>query len=799
MKNSIKSCLLAAALFVLGACEESKTELPDAPAPVITADTPAAVPATGGPVAIAYRIADPREDAQLTASADAEWLRAPVVEAGTATFQADVYTGEEPRTATVTLSYPEAADVTVTVTQIPPQVARTVTFEIEIVSVSSRGVVVNCTPSDPEATYVGMAVHKEDFDKHDEDEQAIVDADIAYFREWWTILGDGNPDNALANMLRTGNMEDYDITLDKPESDYYFYAYGLTVEGEMTSPRIYKVPFRTIKPEPQECTFRFSIRPGISYTRVGVFPSSIYVSYHWDVMPKERFDAYGEDAAEKIVEEIKENIAAGGNQELFGDYVGYHNKKASYDDLTEGEQYVIFAFGCDGTGVVTTPLMKEEFTATYIDKQDCAFALAFKDIRASSFAVDITPTDEGTRWFAYTLPYEMLENYLSVEEMSEDVIDIMDEMAPGWTTGDEYVHTGRQYLSSYDILGDELYANTRQIVVAFGVNAQGSRTTDVSQNVVTTIAAGTPSTMVVEIEPRTWGYDSAEVTFTPSAKELYFFDIQPYEVYAESGSDEAFMDYLLFHYGVAGMTRYKMTVGQAKMTCENQLMPGTRYLGVAFGVDKEISTPLFKQEFTTGSVPMGGTATVTGLDLKIEDGDRYYASDPSRYAACKGKAVVTATATASAGAAGYYTACFDQVDEGMTDQQLTDLIVGYGDTEPTMYIAEWNRAVTFMALALDASGQAGAIRRQAVTPDKTQLAKAGIRAASRFGHTVTREILRTNAAWTTASAHKAQEGRTLNDAMQHTESRTRTYMRPDTGTMLAAPTAAARQLTDLRR
>ncbi|MFR2061830.1 MAG: hypothetical protein ACLS37_08240 [Alistipes sp.] len=45
-----------------------------------------------------------------------------------------------------------------------------------------------------------------------------------------------NPDNALANMLRTGNMEDYDITLDKPESDYYFYAYGLTVEGEMTSP-----------------------------------------------------------------------------------------------------------------------------------------------------------------------------------------------------------------------------------------------------------------------------------------------------------------------------------------------------------------------------------------------------------------------------------------------------------------------------------------------------------------------------------------------------------------------------------
>lgn len=797
MKNRLRSCLfLLATPFMLIACEKSATELPEAPKPLISAVTPATVPATGGEVVIAFTVANPRENGTLTAVSNATWLHSPTVEESKATFRADVYTGEESRTATVTLRYPEADDVTVTVTQTVPQAPRTLTLEIEVVSVSSRGVVINCTPSDLEATYVGMAVHKEDYDQYGDDEEVIIAHDIEYFQEWWSILGDGNPDNALPNMLRTGKMEDYDITLDTPEADYYFYAYGLSVDGEMTSPQIYKVPFRTTAPEKQQCTFRFSIRPGISYTRVGVYPSTIYVSYYWNVMPKTRFDAYGENAAEKIIEEIKEHIPAGSG---FGEYVGYHNKTASFDDLNDGEQYVIFAFGCDVTGTVTTPLMKEEFTATTLPKEECAFAFAFRDIRASSFAVTVTPTNDATRWFAYTLPYEMLENYPNAEQMSEDVIDIMEEMALGWATDEAYVHTGGSLLSSYDLLGDELDASTRQIVVAFGVNAEGSRVTDISQNVVTTLAANVPSSMVVEIEPRTWGYASAEVAFKPSALERYFFDIQPYEVYAESDTDEAFMDYLLFSYGASGLSKYKMTVGEAKMTCADQLMPGTRYLGVAFGVDKVISTPLFKQEFATGSVPLGGTATVAGIDLKVEDGDTYYASDPSRYGECKGKAVVTATTTANAGAAEHFTACLNLLDDGMTDQQLTDLIVGYGDREPTRYIVEWNKTSTFMAVALDAAGRAGTIRRQALTPDKAQLAKTGIRTVTRFGRVVTPELVRTNAAWSLAARTTLENG-PLGRAMSGLESRTscRASAQPDT-LVKTASEHTARGVCDLRR
>lgn len=800
MKNYHMYCLLLAIACLLGACEHSPINLPELPVPVVSVTTPAPVPATGGEVAIAYAVENPREGAMPTASSDAAWLHSPTVEAGRATFRADVYTGDKPRTATVTLRYPDAADATVTVTQNAPQVPRTLTIEIEIVSVSSRGVVVNCTPSDLEATYVGMAIHKSDLDKYGDDEEAIVAKDIDYFREWWAMLGDGNPDNALPNMLRTGKMEEYDIMLDKPESDYYFYAYGLSVDGEMTSPRIYKVAFRTTEPEQQECTFRFSIRPGISYTRVGVFPSSIYVSYFWNVMPKARFDTYGDNAAEKIVEEIKAEIADENGEVRFGQYVGYHNKKASLDDLTDGEQYVVFAFGCDVTGAVTTPLMKEEFTATTLPKAECAFALAFRDIRATSFAVTITPTDEGTRWFAYTLPYEMLENYPDVEQMSEDVIDIMDEMSPGWTTDKKYVHAGRALLSSYDLLGDELDPNTRQIVVAFGVNDLGSRITDVSQNVVTTLTAGTPSSMIVEVKPRTWGYDSAEVTFEPSALERYLFDIQPYEVYAESDTDEAFMDYLLFHYGASGLSRYKMTVGQATLTCEHQLRPGTRYLGVAFGVDKTICTPLFKQEFTTGSVPLGGTATITRLDMQVEDGDVYYATDPSRYAACKGKAVVTATATASVEAAEHFTACFERADEGMTDQQLTDLIVGYGDKQQTMYIVEWNRPSTFMAVALDATGKAGTIRREAVTPDKTHCSRTAFRPATRLGSAITSRMQRTRTAWS-SSVQPDRENPALTATMQQLEIRTQHghVMQPDMLQPAAATLPAARSVCDLRR
>ena len=206
--------------------------------------------------------------------------------------------------------------------------------------------------------------------------------------------------------------------------------------------------------------------------------------------------------------------------------------------------------------------------------------------------------------------------------------------------------------------------------------------------------------MTVDITGETKGWSGLALTFTPSAKERYFYDVQMKDFYESFESDEAFMNELLYYYGGQGLLAYKQTIGQATLTVEEGLLPGTTYLGVAFAVDKQISTPLFTREFTTASVPMGGTATVTSIEPTIEDGDRYYESDPEKYADCKGKAVVGFKITTNA-AAKYYVACFDPFTERPNDQQMTDLLVGYGDSEPAAYLLDWNEPCEVWALAMD--------------------------------------------------------------------------------------------------
>lgn len=717
-------------MLLAGGCGDSDKQIEEPPTPrpetpVITAEPPAPIPATGGLGFIRYTLSHTAEEALPTAESSDKWLQIRKISSTEITFFAEVHTGEEARATKVALSYPGADAVEVVLTQNAPSTPQTLTFEIEIVETSSRGVILNCTPSSPNATYVAMASHKADFERFESDEE-LFEYDYNYFLEWGPAFGAQTPEESVAMFLRTGNMEEYDIQLDKPQSDYYFYAYGMNVDGTVTSPQVYKVAFRTTEPEQQECTFRFAVRPGISYTQVNVYPSSIYVPYLWGVMPLEAYEALGDDPAQAIVDGIRdeiEAIRASGGEANFGSYVVYHNRKASHADLEQGREYVVYAFGSDVTGFVTTPISTRTFTEQRLPKIDCTFSTAFESIRATSFAASITPTRDDVRWLAYTLPYEMLDNYLSIEAMTEDVIDILFDLGVDFTSHDTYIHTGRQILSSYDMLAGELDPQTKQLVAVFGMNEQGCRTTEISQAVVTTIEAGRPSGMTVSIEASATGYGSATVHFVPSAWERYFYDLQPKTYFDTFDSDEAFMNEMLFYYGSKGLLPYKTAMGPATMSIEEGLLPGTPYVGVAFGLDTQVSTPLFYTEFTTGSVPRNGTATVQRIGTKVEDGDAYYARDPSLYASCKGKAVVSFDLEASADATACYLACFTEFDPTWTDQQLTDLIVGQGDRDngELALVLAWDNPATAAALAMDASGRAGAILHREFTPSKADL------------------------------------------------------------------------------
>lgn len=715
--------LFLSGIFAIG-CSNDSTETPE-PTPIITTGTVPAVSSEGGSVTIPIEITPATEGVLPTATSDQAWLEVTGVSMTEVACSAQKYMGEETRSAIVTITYPGAESKQVSIKQSGSNI-QWVEFEIEIVEVRSRQAVINCIPSDLEATYIGMACKQSEVDAFTDEE--LIQDNFEYFYEWGPSFGATNDEESLELFLRSGAMENYELQLDQPESDYCFIAYGLNSDGTVTSSHIFKKSFRTTAPEQQELSFQISVRPGIDYTQVNIIPSSIHIPYLWGVMLKSEFEALGENPAQAIIDDIQAKVDAAveaGDEAYFGEYTVYHNQKGSFKDLVEGEEYVVYAFGCDVKGYLISPIQTQLFTETRLQKVDCSFTMSFPNTRATMFTCNITPSDNTVRWVGYTLPYEMMENYLSIEEMTEEVISILDGMEGfDWATNTEYIHTGQQQLTSYDLLGGELSPETLQLVAVFGVNEEGCRITDVIQSSVTTIAAGSPSQMTIEITPKLIdGYD-VEIKFKPSLKELYFYDIQPTEHFDSYESEQTYMEDLLYSYSSL-LLPYKETVGETVMTASG-LKPGTEYMGLAFGIDGIISTPMFYERFTTASVPMGGSAQITNIDIKIEDGDAYYESNPSMYADLQGKAVVTFSVSKSSESALCYLACLTNTAPGMSDQELVDLLVGYGDTEDFTYVLEWDQSADVMAVALDQAGMAGSLYKKAFTPRKSDIQTSAV-------------------------------------------------------------------------
>lgn len=583
----IKAFALVGVVFA--AATGCKKDSEPAPVPEIKIETPAiSLPEEASEIVINYTVSNPTEGVQLKASSQAEWLHFEGVDPDKVKFIADENPVEEPRNGEIVLSYQGAKDVKVQVSQVAKYVTpKTLTFELKVLDVKSRQVIVECIPSDPNATYIAMVTYKSNMEKWPDDD-ALIANDMDYFKEWGSVFG-----SDWTTFLRRGNMENYDITIDKPDTDYMFYAYGLNEDGSVTSPQVYRAEFHTPLPEAQECTFQFNYRPGINFGRVNVYPSDIHVSYIWGVMSKSEYNALPSDKAQAIVDKIKADMASQGG--TWRDYVGYHNKFKNYTNLTDGEDYVAYAFGADITGVPTTAAMTYEFTAKTLKKVACSFAVGFQDVRATTFAANITPTADVT-WAAYTLPYEYLEKYNgSAENMTEVVIDTFNESVKDWWKDKDMVHNGAQLLSSYQLqAAASLESSTKQIVCVFGVDENGYRITDVSEAAVTTTASGLPSDMTIDINVN-MNAGVAEIEFEPSKMEAYFYDLLAYSEYEKYETDEAFFAEVMYKY--SSMMQYKMTMGKAKMTTES-LHKGEKYIAYAFGMDGDKSTAIFKKVFT---------------------------------------------------------------------------------------------------------------------------------------------------------------------------------------------------------
>lgn len=596
-----------AAFALLAGCTPENTETVKE-SPVIQTQETVTAEAAGGDITINYTIANPVEGQQLTAAAeDCGWLS--IKETTEASVIANVAANEteDSRSAEITLSYAGAENVTVTVTQngsTPDNpddedddfIQDTgLSFQIEIVSVSSRSVTVNCIPSDLEATYIAMASDYDDYYALEENSREFFEQDINYFIEWGMTFGEEGitEEECIAMFTRTGAMENYEITLDKPMSKYVFYAYGLNHDGTVTS-KVFKQEFTTTEPEQQECTFDFMVRPTLEGMRINVIPSSIYVQYYWNVMPKSEFDAYGEDAADRIAEELLEESQSSGTG--MGQVLYYHNQSGSFNELNDGEEYVVFAFGCDVSGVVTTPLMKEEFSAMSLEKVNCSFSITPKDIMSTTFSAEIIPSDPNQKWFAYTLPYEVLEAYPSLEEMTDEVLDILCSSGADWMSALAY--TGTQTLSNYDMMGEAAIPETRQFIGVMAISEYGTRISDLTtSSLVTNADDGSDDVNIdVNIEILNKSASNASVKFTPYPDEYYVYGVLETSFFDGYDTDDVKIASVLSYYVINDMLNTRITFDELIYNPDG-LTKGTEYTAFAFGYTDIVGKTFFSETF----------------------------------------------------------------------------------------------------------------------------------------------------------------------------------------------------------
>lgn len=595
---------------------------PDPTKSSIVVNSEATINNKGGRLEIPYEIKNPIEGSSVVVKIAPEdsWLTALEPEPDKLLFDVTALNGPAPRTSRVILSYDNADNCEVAITQTPKEIpGGAMTFDINIKEIRSDKVVFDLTPSDPERTFIAHISEKEEIDGITDWDQYFQQK-IDFFIEQGMSFGAQTEEEAIKMFLRQGEMKDYEVSLLKPLSDYYIVAYGMNLDQTITSHGITALPFRTNQVEPVDMTFQLKYKDCLGYTRVYVNPSSTRDNFYWSVMKKSKFDAAGETLAEDIVQDL---LAQVDNENIWmSEFLFIGDQSRNFKDLTIGEEYVLFAFGCHFKGVITTPVYKMEFTPQAIEKKNCEFQIKKNNTRATYFSVDIVPSDDQVRWFAYTLPHELLDDhYINPEDMTDDALDIAESMGISWTD-DKYVHTGRQSLISYQMLAETLMPNTSHFIGVMGINDQGVRVTDLATYKITTLPDNSqPSDMSIDINVE---YIDGEVkaNFTPNKLELYFYDIQPVEAYDQTceGNDAIFAENLIFHYNSAGMLNTKLAFIPSYMQT-GALEPGHEYYAVAFGYDSGLTTKVFKTRFTYQPTAQNPHSTVhnvyTGTRLPL--------------------------------------------------------------------------------------------------------------------------------------------------------------------------------------
>lgn len=441
--------LLFCILLIAGGCKEEELK----PSSLILNTDKLEIPAEGGEFRVTYRLESPVYDGVVSIENQPEWVKdVNTSVSGEITFVADANEELEYRNAELLVEYSgDAKSSVLNLSQLPKVIPPV--FDITIELITQTTAKYSVVPGDKDQTYVSMLVEKNYFDSYQSDEEYFQD-DLKYIKEMAESFG-VSLEEYLTNTLSRGDLLVKNMTGLLPGTEYYVYAYGMTVSGERTTD-IYKEQFATVSVPKIDVTFTINTSLTGPLCDLSVIPSDKEQRY---VIGMYASDGVSDaDAAVKMYQQYildmiavyevmgmsPEEVVAG--MSVIGD------TSRTYE-LEENRGYIVFAASCTDNGLINSDPASETFTTGTVQPSDNVITFEVTDLEAHQATVNIKTTNKDP-YVIYLAKSDLFEG------KSDDEIIKYIKSAEGI---EEYVRRG-------DVAVDaaELEDETGYTIYAFG-------------------------------------------------------------------------------------------------------------------------------------------------------------------------------------------------------------------------------------------------------------------------------------------------------------------------------------------
>lgn len=365
------------------------------------------------------------------------------------------------------------------------------TYKFEVSNVNTWSAAVSITTQDKGSYYYCGTISKADYTSLGSDE-ALIESDIEALKGVAELYESVDYAEYAKTQSHKGNAAVIAKEL-SADTEYYVYAFTFS-EDFLSGSNLCKSEFKTKKAEKVDCSFTIEVSDVTKKgAKIKVTPSNRSCTYFCDYVTAAEYAQYGGDTgiAATNVELIRRAVEIyhmAGYDKSFSDFLYTDIVSDTPEALISGTDYVVFAFGLDPSGIVTTDVAVKTFKTDAPDQSSLTFTTEVFDLKFNGAKIGFTPSNDDETFFTDCMDYETFSKFST----DQDVIAWVLSQAGSNITS--YLAQGYHVVDASEMLVSE----TKYVAYAFGYD--NGATTGLTKVEFTTPSMPTGSGVSVKVD-----------------------------------------------------------------------------------------------------------------------------------------------------------------------------------------------------------------------------------------------------------------------------------------------------------